>query len=60
MWAFIQDQLLGMKWLNQLIAVLLNGIGIDTEGRIGGGGLKVLKIGEITKENAQYFWYNVE
>lgn len=33
---FIMNQILGMKWLNQLIAMLLNGIGLDTDGRIGG------------------------
>ena len=30
------DQILGMKWLNQLIAAMLNGVGIDTAGRLGG------------------------
>lgn len=30
------DQVLGMKWMNQLISLLLNAVGIDTEGKIGG------------------------
>lgn len=36
MWQFIQDEILGMKWLNKLIGVLLKKIGIDIFGRIGG------------------------
>lgn len=36
MWDFIQNQVLGMKWLNGLIGNLLKGIGIDTASRIGG------------------------
>lgn len=35
-WDFIQNQLLGMKWLNELIAFLLTRVGIDTSTRIGG------------------------
>ena len=34
--SFIMDQLLGMKWLNELIGVLLYGIGLDTDSKIGG------------------------
>ncbi|MGN0915256.1 MAG: permease [Succinivibrio sp.] len=33
---FIEEQLLGMKWLNSLIAHVLNVSGIDTTGRLGG------------------------
>lgn len=33
---FISGQILGMKWLNQLLNLILSGIGIDTAGRIGG------------------------
>ena len=36
MWAFIQDQILGMKWLNGLIKKLLSAFGLDTGSRIGG------------------------
>ena len=36
MWSFIQEQILGMKWLNSLIGKLLSVIGFDTESRIGG------------------------
>ena len=35
MWTFIQDQILGMKWLNGLIGNLLTAAGIDTESRVG-------------------------
>lgn len=35
MWTFIQDQVLGMKWLNALIGSLLEFIGIDTGTKIG-------------------------
>lgn len=35
-WQFLQDQLLGMKWLNALIGNGLEAMGIDTGGRIGG------------------------
>lgn len=36
MWALIQDQILGMKWLSVLIGNLLTAIGIDTTGKLGG------------------------
>ena len=36
MWTFIQDQILGMKWLNVLIGNLLNTLGLDTTEKIGG------------------------
>ena len=36
MWTFIQDQILGMKWLNAIIGNLLSALGLDTAGRIGG------------------------
>lgn len=34
--SFIMDQVLGMKWLNKLIAALLTAIGVDVESKIGG------------------------
>lgn len=36
MWNFIQDQILGMKWLNAVIGKLLNAAGLDITGKIGG------------------------
>lgn len=36
MWTFIQEQILGMKWLNVLIGNLLNTLGVDTTEKIGG------------------------
>lgn len=36
MGTFIQNQILGMKWLNTLIGSLLSAIGLDTTSRIGG------------------------
>ena len=35
-WQFIQDQILGMKWLNALICKGLSAIGLDITGRVGG------------------------
>lgn len=35
-WDFIQDQLLGMKWLNELIGGMLTAFDVDITGRIGG------------------------
>lgn len=35
-WDFIQDELLGMKWLNRLIGSLLSLTGLDMGSRIGG------------------------
>ena len=34
---FIMNQVLGMKWLNELIGVLLSSAGVDPESRLGGG-----------------------
>lgn len=36
MWDFVQNQILGMKWLNDLIGSLLNACGLNTEGKLGG------------------------
>lgn len=36
MWTFIQDQILGMKWLNVVIGNLLKALGLDITGKIGG------------------------
>lgn len=35
-WQFIQDQIFGMKWLNELIGGGLSALGLDAEARIGG------------------------
>ena len=35
-WDFIQNQILGMKWLNDLIGKLLSALGLDVTGRLGG------------------------
>ena len=35
-WQFVQDQVLGMRWLNTLIDQLLTAVGLDTQSRIGG------------------------
>ena len=45
MWTFIQDQILGMKWLNGLIEKLLSAFGLDTGSRVGG--------------SVQFFMYDV-
>lgn len=44
-WNFIQNQILGMKWLNTLIGDLLSKFGLDLESRIGG--------------SLQFFFYDV-
>ncbi|MDD6789439.1 MAG: permease [Lachnospira sp.] len=36
MWTYIQDQILGMKWLNSLIEQLLLMAGLDLKNRLGG------------------------
>ena len=36
LWQFIQDQVLGMNWLNELIGRGLSMLGLDTGGRAGG------------------------
>ncbi len=35
-WQFIQDQILGMKWLNALVQRGIEGVNIDTQTRLGG------------------------
>ena len=35
-WLFIQDQVLGMKWLNTVIGNGLSALGLDTTSRLGG------------------------
>ena len=35
-WQFFQDEILGMKWLNQLIGSGLSALGLDVNGRMGG------------------------
>ena len=34
-WLFFQNQILKMKWLNEVIALLLSSIGIDINSNIG-------------------------
>lgn len=35
-WNFIQNEILGMSWLNRVIGTVLNSCGLDTTGKIGG------------------------
>lgn len=35
-WKFIQNQILGMKWLNALVGNLLTAVGLDVSDRLGG------------------------
>ncbi len=35
-WDLFQNEVLGMKWLNRLIGTVLEAVGVDTTGRIGG------------------------
>lgn len=34
-WNFIQDEVLGMNWLDRLLATILNAVGLGTTGKIG-------------------------
>lgn len=36
MWSFVQDEVLGMKWLDRLIGSGLSAAGLDTAGKLGG------------------------
>lgn len=36
MWSFFQDQILGMKWLNELIGEVLTNLGFDMTSKLGG------------------------
>lgn len=45
MWEFIQDEILGMRWLKDAIGNILNAFGIDVTGRVGG--------------SIQFFFYDV-
>ena len=44
-WLFIQDQLLGMHWLNEVIGRILSAAGLDLSSRLGG--------------SLQFFFYDV-
>nr|WP_317283951.1 permease [uncultured Sellimonas sp.] len=35
-WEFLQNEVLGMKWMNRLIGELVDFMGLDTSGKIGG------------------------
>lgn len=35
-WTFFQNQILGMQWLNAMIGALLEALGLDVTGRVGG------------------------
>lgn len=45
MWLFVQEHILGMKWLNELIGKILSSLGIELSSRIGG--------------SLQFFFYDV-
>lgn len=36
MWSFIQEQILGMKWLNEFVGCLLSAVGVNITSRLGG------------------------
>ena len=36
MWSFIQEQILGMKWLNEFVRWLLSAVGVNITSRLGG------------------------
>ena len=45
MWSFIQNEILGMQWLNRLIGSIVEAVGLDQASRIGG--------------SIQFFFYDV-
>ena len=45
MWSFIQDEILGMHWLNRLIGRIVEAFGFDSAGRVG--------------SSIQFFFYDV-
>lgn len=45
MWTFIQNQILGMKWLNDLVGEVITRVGIDVHSKLGG--------------SLQFFFYDV-
>ena len=45
MWSFIQNEILGMQWLNRLIGSLIEAVGLDPTSRIGG--------------SVQFFFYDI-
>ena len=45
MWSFIQDEILGMHWLNRLIDRIVEAFGLDPASRVGG--------------SIQFFFYDV-
>ena len=36
MWSFIEEEILGMRWLNELVGRALSSLGLDVESRLGG------------------------
>lgn len=36
MFQFLQEQILGMKWMNEIIGKGLSVLGVDIQGRVGG------------------------
>lgn len=36
MWLFIQNQVLGMQWLNEVVVAILQYAGVDVQSRVGG------------------------
>ena len=35
-WNFIEEQILGMKWLNELLGTILETVGLDISEKLGG------------------------
>ena len=56
MWIFIQDQILGLKWLNVMIGNLLTVLGIDTTGRMTSVTLKVISFTYHQREKRALFY----
>ena len=52
-WNFIQDQVLGMKWLNSLIGAALSALGVDTAGRFGASSTAAGLLDGVRREGAR-------
>lgn len=56
MWTFIQNQILGMKWISVLIGNLLTALGLDITDKVGGTlHFFIYDVIKIVKRNGYWF-----
>ena len=56
LWQFIQDQILGMKWLSALIGKGLSALGLDVTARVGGSIQFPIFKATFRRNGAKRFW----